>query len=95
LYAGGIFGGSLLAINFLFNHESREDSIPLYERAYLQETFTYTGLGVGMMGLAAKGLHNMGWSYRLMSMNPWVVLGGGLVAAVGTMYATTATDPDK
>ncbi|PUU73278.1 inhibitor of apoptosis-promoting Bax1-domain-containing protein [Tuber borchii] len=95
LYAGGIFGGSLLAINLLFNNESREDSIPLYERAYLQETFTYTGLGVGMMGLAAKGLHNMGWSYKLMSMNPWVVLGGGLVTAVGTLVATRATDPDN
>ncbi|PWW79150.1 hypothetical protein C7212DRAFT_22353, partial [Tuber magnatum] len=95
LYAGGIFGGTILAINFLFNHESRQDGIPLYERAYLQETFTYTGVGVGMMGLAAKGLHNMGWSYRLMSMNPWLVLGGGLVAAVGTMFATRATDPDN
>ena len=48
-----------------------------------------------MMGLAAKGLHNMGWSYRLMSMNPWVVLGGGLVTMVGTMFATMSTDPDK
>lgn len=95
LYAGGIFGGSLLAINFLFNHESREDSIPLYERAYLQETFTYAGLGVGMIGLAAKGLHNMGWSYRLMSINPWVILGGGLVSMAGTMFGTMYTDPDK
>ncbi|RPB03114.1 hypothetical protein L873DRAFT_1801196 [Choiromyces venosus 120613-1] len=95
LYAGGIFGGTLLAINFLFNHETRQGSIPLYERAFLQETFTYTGVGVGMMGLAAKGLHNMGWSYRLMSMNPWLVLGGSLAAAVGTMYATRVTDPDN
>ena len=95
LYAGGIFGGTLLGVNFLFNHESREGGIPLYERAYLQETFTYTGLGVGMMGIAAKGLHNMGWSYRLMSLNPWLFLGGGLVATIGTMFATMYTDPDE
>ena len=95
LYAGGVFGGTLLAVNFLFNHESREGSIPLYERAYLQETFTYTGLGVGMIGLAAKGLHNVGWSHSLMRMNPWLILGGGLAASVGTMFATMATDPDK
>jgi len=95
LYAGGIFGGTLLGVNFLFNHETREGGIPLYERAYLQETFTYTGLGVGMMGLAAKGLHNMGWSYRLMAMNPLLFLGGGLVATIGTMVATQYTDPDK
>ncbi|KAG0135431.1 inhibitor of apoptosis-promoting Bax1-domain-containing protein [Tuber indicum] len=95
LYAGGVFGGTLLSINLLLNHESRQDSIPLYERAYLQETFTYTGLGAGMIGLAAKGLHNMGWSYRLMSMNPWLVIGGGLAASVGTMFATRVTDPDN
>ncbi|KAG0639904.1 inhibitor of apoptosis-promoting Bax1-domain-containing protein [Tuber brumale] len=95
LYAGGIFGGTLLSINFLFNHETRQGSIPLYERAYLQETFTYTGLGVGMIGLAAKGLHNMGWSYRLMSMNPWLVFGGSLALSLGAMYATTVTNPDN
>jgi FtsH-binding integral membrane protein len=48
-----------------------------------------------MIGLAAKGLHNMGWSYRLMSMNPWLIIGGGLAASVGTMFATRVTDPDN
>lgn len=46
-------------------------------------------------GLAAKGLHNAGWSYRLMTANPWMVLGLGLVASVGTMLGTRMTDPDK
>lgn len=60
----------MIAINVLFNGETREGGIPLYERAFLKETFVYTGLGVGMMGVAAKALHNVGWSYRLMAMNP-------------------------
>lgn len=38
--------------NLLFNRETRDTAIPLYERAYLQETFTYTGVGVGMIGRA-------------------------------------------
>lgn len=54
LYAGGIFGGTLLAANLLFNRETRDTAIPLYERAYLQETFTYTGVGVGMIGMVER-----------------------------------------
>lgn len=69
--------------------------MPPFERAYLNETFMHTGLGVGMIGVVAKALHSSGWSYRLMSMNPWVVMGGGLVASIGTMIGCFATDPDK
>lgn len=50
IYSGALFGGTLLAANLLFNRETRETAIPLYERAYLQETFTYTGVGLGMIG---------------------------------------------
>lgn len=72
LYGGAIFGGTILATNILFNRETREDGgMPPFERAYLNETFMHTGLGVGMIGVAAKALHSSGWSFRLMSMNPW------------------------
>jgi hypothetical protein len=30
-----------------------------------------------------------------MTANPWMVLGLGLVASVGTMLGTRMTDPDK
>ncbi|KAI5842764.1 inhibitor of apoptosis-promoting Bax1-domain-containing protein [Tricharina praecox] len=92
---GALFGGTLVAINILFNSEGRVNPIPAFERQYLKETFTYTGVGIGIIGLAAKSLHNFGWSYRLMAMNPWVVLGGGLVASVGTMMGTLYTDPEN
>ena len=95
LTSAGIFGGTLLAINFLFNREQRDGAIPLFEREYLKETFTYTGLGVGMIGVAAKMMHNVGVSHRLMTMNPWAVMGVGLVASIGTMMGTLYTDPDN
>lgn len=96
LYGAGIFGATLLGINLVFNRETREDGgMPPYERAYLNDTFLHTGLGVGMIGIAASALHMNGWSFRLMSANPWVVLGVGLVGSIGTMYGTMATNPKK
>ena len=36
-----------------------------------------------------------GWSYRLMSANPWLVLGVGLVGSFGTMMGCHATPPEN
>ena len=86
----------MLATNLLFNRETREDGgMPPFERAYLNETFMHTGLGIGMIGVVAKALHNSGWSYRLMSMNPWAVIGGSLVLSIGSIYGCYSTDPAK
>jgi len=72
LYGGAVVGGTILATNLLFNRETREDGgMPAFEREYLNETFMHTGLGIGIIGVAAKALHSNGWSIRLMSMNPW------------------------
>ncbi|EPS39936.1 hypothetical protein H072_6228 [Dactylellina haptotyla CBS 200.50] len=95
LYALAVFGGTAFAINFLFNRETREGPIPAYQREFLHETFMYTGLGVGMIGVAAKALHSVGWSYRLMAMNPWVFMGVSLVGGIGTMMATFACPPEN
>ncbi|MCJ1257742.1 hypothetical protein MMC24_005568 [Lignoscripta atroalba] len=96
LYGAGIFGGTILAINLVFNRETREDGgMPPFERSFLNETFLHTGLGVGIIGVAARALHQSGWSYRLMATNPWIVIGGSLVASIGTMYGCFATHPDN
>lgn len=96
LYGGAIVGGTILATNFIFNRETREDGgMPAYERSFLNETFMHTGLGIGIIAIAARTLHTSGWSYRLMAMNPWLVMGVGLVGSIGSMYATFATSPDK
>lgn len=96
LYGAGIFGATLLGINLIFNRETREDGgMPDFERRYLNDTFMHTGLGIGMIGVAARALHMNGWSFRLMTASPWLVLGVGLVGSIGTMYGTRATHPDK
>ena len=96
LYGGAIFGGGVLLANLVFNRETREDGgMPPFERAYLNETFLHTGLGISMIGVAARALHTSGWSVRLMSMNPWLAVGGGLALSIGSMIATRSIDPDK
>jgi len=96
LYGAGIFGGTLIAINLIFNRETREDGgMPPFERKYLNDTFMHTGLGLGTIAIAARALHMNGWSYRIMAANPWLVLGVGLAGSIGTMIATRATDPDN
>ncbi|KAB8360884.1 hypothetical protein FH972_024617 [Carpinus fangiana] len=96
LYGAGIFGATLIAINVMFNRETREDGgMPPFERSYLNETFMHTGLGIGIIGIAARAMHMNGWSYRLMAMNPWLVMGVGLAASIGTMIGCRATSPDN
>ena len=79
----GIIGGTIVGLNVFFNRETREGGIPPVEQEYLHETFKYVGAGLGITALMARGLHMSGWSSRLMMMNPWVVLGGGLVLSIG------------
>lgn len=97
LVKGGLlFGGTLFAINLVFNRETREDGgMPLFEREYLNDTFLHTGLGLGIIGVAASALHSSGWSYRLMSANPWLVMGIGLVGSIGSMMICYNTHPSN
>ena len=69
--------------------------MPPFEREYLNQTFLHTGLGIGIIGLAARTLHSSGWSVRLMSASPWAVMGLGLVGSIGTMMGTFYTPPEN
>lgn len=96
IYGGLLVGGTIVATNLIFNRETREDGgMPPFEREYLNQTFMHTGLGVGIIALAARTLHSSGWSYRLMATNPWLVIGLGLATSIGTMYGTFYTHPDN
>jgi len=96
LVGGAMFGGTLLAINLVFNRETREDGgMPPFERAYLNDTFLHTGLGVGIIGLSARAMFQSGFIYRLMATNPWIVMIGGIGLSIGTMMGTRATDPSN
>ena len=69
--------------------------MPPFERSYLNDTFLHTGLGIAIIGITARTLHMSGWSYRLMSANPWLVLGIGLVGSIGTMMGCRMTAPEN
>ncbi|CAN8101616.1 unnamed protein product [Discula destructiva] len=93
---GAIFGGTIVAINAVFNRETREDGgMPAFEREYLNSTFLHTGLGVGIIGLTARQMVQSGFVYRLMVTNPWVVGIGGLALSFGTMIATRSIEPEN
>ncbi|KAA8575627.1 hypothetical protein EYC84_004751 [Monilinia fructicola] len=93
---GAMFGGTLFAINMVFNRETREDGgMPDYERSYLNDTFMHTGIGIGIIGLSARAMFQSGFIYRLMATNPWVVMIGGMALSIGTMMGTRATDPSN
>lgn len=96
LVGGAIFGGTLVAINAVFNRETREDGgMPIFEREYLNNTFLHTGLGIGIIGLTARQMVQTGFVYRLMVTNPWVVGIGGLALSFATMIGTRSISPDK
>lgn len=96
LVGGAIFGGTLVAINVVFNRETRDDGgMPVYEREYLNNTFLHTGLGIGIIGLTARQMVRSGFVFRLMVTNPWAVAIGGLALGFGTMIGTRSIDPDK
>lgn len=96
LVGGAIFGGTLVAINLVFNRETREDGgMPVFEREYLNNTFLHTGLGIGIIGLTARQMVNTGFVYRLMTTSPWVVGIGGLALSFATMIGTRSISPDK
>lgn len=93
---GAIFGGTLVAINAVFNGETRDDGgMPPFERDYLNSTFLHTGLGIGIIGLTARQMVQTGFVYRLMVTNPWVVGIGGLALSFATMIGTRSISPDK
>lgn len=96
LVGGAIFGGTLLAVNAVFNRESRDDGgMPPFEREYLNNTFLHTGLGIGIIGLTARQMVQTGFVYRIMVANPWVVGLGGLALSFATMIGTRSIAPDK
>ncbi|KAG9237385.1 inhibitor of apoptosis-promoting Bax1-domain-containing protein [Amylocarpus encephaloides] len=93
---GAAVGATLVATNLVFNRETREDGgMPPFERAYLNDTFMHTGLGIGIIGMSARAMFQSGFMYRMMATNPWIVMIGGLGLSIGTMMGTRATPPEN
>ncbi|KAF9024124.1 hypothetical protein BDZ89DRAFT_955017, partial [Hymenopellis radicata] len=90
---GGVAGSVFLIDGFL-NRETRE-GLSAAEQSLLHDAFKYTGGGLVLTALAARGLFMSGFTFRLMTANPWVVLGVGLAGSIGTMIGTFRTSPEN
>jgi len=60
-----------------------------------RDTFKWTSAGLVITASTAYLAFTNGLVYRMMAMNPWVVMGGGLVLSIGSMYGVMSTAPDS
>ncbi|KAK2461514.1 hypothetical protein APHAL10511_005977 [Amanita phalloides] len=89
----GVAGVALLT-DALLNRETR-DPLSVAEKSLLNDTFKYTGAGLLMTALAARSMFRSGVAFRIMSANPWAVLGVSLVGSIGSMMGTYFTPPER
>eukprot|EP00501_MAST-03F_sp_TOSAG23-6_P002205 GSMAST32.ASY1.ANO1.2305.1 assembled CDS len=57
---------------------------PAFARERVSSTFTAFGAGIAMTAAQAYAIYQSGFAARMMRMSPWVVLGGTLVACIGS-----------
>lgn len=87
----GIAGA--IGLNLVFNRET--SPLEAHQWEYLRDTFKYTTVGLAITAGTATLAFKNGFTYRLMALNPWVVMGGSLVLGIGSMYGVYATAPDS
>ncbi|KAK4705151.1 growth hormone-inducible transmembrane protein, partial [Phenoliferia sp. Uapishka_3] len=90
----GIAAVAVVGLNLALNRETR-DALSVAESSYLNETFRWTGGGLLITAITAKLLHGNGTALRIMQLNPWVAMGVGLVASIGSMMGVYYTEPDS
>ncbi|KAI0347694.1 bax inhibitor [Trametopsis cervina] len=90
----GAVAGTIVIVNGFFNRETR-DSLSPAEQGYLHDAFKYTGGGLAITALGARALFRSGAALRIMTANPWVVLGVGLVGSIGSMIGAMSTSPEN
>ncbi|SJL06073.1 related to Bax Inhibitor family protein [Armillaria ostoyae] len=93
LTAAGV-AGTVVVIEGVLNRETR-DGLSAGEQALLHDSFKYTGGGLVLTALAARAMFKSGFAVRVMSANPWLVLGVSLVGGIGTMVGTMYTSPEN
>ncbi|KIM70336.1 hypothetical protein SCLCIDRAFT_1207667 [Scleroderma citrinum Foug A] len=91
--AAAVAGTVILAEAFL-NRDTRDPLSPA-ERSYLHDSFKYTGAGLILTALTARGMFRSGAAYRIMVANPWLVLGVSLAGSIGTMMGVYYTAPEN
>ncbi|KAH9858073.1 Bax inhibitor family protein [Lenzites betulinus] len=86
--------GTIVGVNVFLNRETR-DGLTAAEQSYLHDSFKYTGGGLAITAIAARTLFKNGFAFRVMSANPWLVLGVSLVGSIGTMMGAMYTPPEN
>ncbi|KPV72820.1 uncharacterized protein RHOBADRAFT_17756, partial [Rhodotorula graminis WP1] len=89
----GVGVAGAIGLNLILNRET--SPLQAHEWEYLRSTFKYTGLGLAITAGAATLAFKNGLTYRIMALNPWLVMGGSLVLSIGSMYGVYATAPDS
>ncbi|KAF5366927.1 hypothetical protein D9757_010829 [Collybiopsis confluens] len=90
--AAGV-AGAVVVIDGFLNRETR-DGLSTAEQAYLHDTFKYTGGGLVLTAIAARSMFKSGLAFKIMTSNPWLVLGVSLVGSIGTMMGAYYTPPE-
>jgi len=86
--------GTIIVAEAFLNRDTR-DALSDAEQSYLHDSFKYTGGGLVLTALAARSLFKSGVAFRIMSANPWVVLGVSLVGSIGSMMGVMYTSPEN
>jgi len=86
--------GTIVAVEVFLNRDTR-DSLTVAERSYLHDSFKYTGGGLVLTALAARSMFRAGLPFRIMSANPWLVLGVSLAGSIGSMMGVYYTSPEN
>ncbi|KAI0308323.1 inhibitor of apoptosis-promoting Bax1-domain-containing protein [Multifurca ochricompacta] len=86
--------GTIVGVEAFLNRDTR-DSLTSAEQSYLHDSFKYTGGGLVLTALAARSMFKAGLPFRIMSANPWLVLGVSLVGSIGSMMGVYYTSPQN
>lgn len=65
--------GAVVVLDGIFNRDTR-DPLTVSERTLLNDSFTYTGVGLTLTAVAARSLFRSGAAFRIMSANPCVYI---------------------
>lgn len=93
--AGATIAGAVVLTDGFLNRDTRDSPLSPGEKSLLNRTFQYTGAGLIVTALTARGLFRSGFAIRMMQSSPWLVLGVGLVGSIGSMMATFAIPYDN
>ncbi|KAL5536016.1 hypothetical protein ACEPAF_4110 [Sanghuangporus sanghuang] len=92
--AAAIVLGAAVGTTAILNREIR-DALSTAERSYLNESFRYMGGGLAIVAATTRLVFKNGFAIRVMSANPWAVLGLSLVGGIGTILGVFYTPPEN